>query len=55
MNAKIRREVEKRIKSMPEIPEHKLKTLQERIERNREKYGIIEHRGIFGNILKLFK
>lgn len=55
MNTKTRKEIEKRLSQLPEPTDEQLRVLAERIKKHREKHGILDHRGIFGNFIRLFR
>lgn len=55
MNAKTRREIEKRMSQMPEPTPEQIRKIEERTKRHRKKYGTMNHRGFIGNLIDLFR
>jgi len=55
MNTKTKQEVEKRMKKMPKLTAEQIRKLEERIDKQRAKHGILNHQGFIGNIINLFR
>lgn len=54
MNAKTRHEIDKRINNLTKPTKEQTKILEERIKRHKDKYGTLDHQGLFKKLAKLF-